>query len=86
MWTARERLAASSTRLLTGSADTNAKLWDVETGKELFNFPHKVRPVTWFTSRPIWLDGERPLTLSLPLYHTHARRRCGPAASTLATT
>lgn len=35
--------AATTNRLLTGSADTTAKLWDVETGKELFNFPHKVR-------------------------------------------
>ena len=34
--------SATTTRLLTGSADTNAKMWDVETGKELFNLPHKV--------------------------------------------
>jgi len=40
---ARSSSAATTNRLLTGSADTMAKLWDVETGKELFNFPHKVR-------------------------------------------
>jgi translation initiation factor 3 subunit I len=28
----------NSTRLITASADLTAKLWDVETGKELFNF------------------------------------------------
>jgi len=31
----------SSTKLLTGSADTTARLWDVETGKQLFEFKHK---------------------------------------------
>ncbi len=30
-----------STRLLTGSADSSAKLWDVETGENLFTFKHK---------------------------------------------
>lgn len=30
-----------STRLLTGSADSSAKLWDVETGANLFTFKHK---------------------------------------------
>jgi len=28
-------------RLLTGSSDTTCKLWQVETGKELFSFQHK---------------------------------------------
>jgi len=27
--------------MISGSADTMAKLWDVETGKELFNWNHK---------------------------------------------
>ena len=38
-----------STRLLTGSADSSAKLWDVRTGAELFSFPHKsgVRSVSF---------------------------------------
>jgi len=31
----------SSSRLLTGSSDTTAKLWDVESGKELFEFKHQ---------------------------------------------
>jgi len=30
-----------SARLLTGSSDASAKLWDVKTGKELFSIPHK---------------------------------------------
>ena len=30
--------AGDSTRLLTGSADSSAKLWDVETGENLFTF------------------------------------------------
>jgi len=34
-------VAADSKQLVTGSADTTAKLWDVETGKELFSFQHK---------------------------------------------
>lgn len=33
--------AVDSTRLLTGSADSSAKLWDVETGANLFTFKHK---------------------------------------------
>ena len=33
--------AVDSTRLLTGSADSSAKLWDVETGQNLFTFKHK---------------------------------------------
>jgi translation initiation factor 3 subunit I len=35
------RAAVDSTRLLTGSADSSAKLWDVETGQCLFTFKHK---------------------------------------------
>jgi len=31
----------TSSRLLTGSADKTAKVWDVQTGKELFAFQHK---------------------------------------------
>jgi len=31
----------SSTRLITASADTTAKLWDVATGRELFEFKHE---------------------------------------------
>eukprot|EP00823_Brevimastigomonas_motovehiculus_P006903 TRINITY_DN5925_c0_g1_i1.p1 TRINITY_DN5925_c0_g1~~TRINITY_DN5925_c0_g1_i1.p1 ORF type:complete len:325 (+),score=74.68 TRINITY_DN5925_c0_g1_i1:75-1049(+) len=31
----------SSTRLLTASADTTAKLWDMKTGKELYSFAHE---------------------------------------------
>jgi translation initiation factor 3 subunit I len=27
--------------LISGSADTNAKLWEVKTGEELFNWPHR---------------------------------------------
>ena len=34
-------VVADSKQLVTGSADTTAKLWDVETGKELFSFQHK---------------------------------------------
>jgi len=30
-----------STRLLTGSSDRTARLWDVQTGKELYEFKHK---------------------------------------------
>eukprot|EP01098_Paradermamoeba_levis_P007300 TRINITY_DN300_c0_g1_i1.p1 TRINITY_DN300_c0_g1~~TRINITY_DN300_c0_g1_i1.p1 ORF type:complete len:325 (+),score=104.86 TRINITY_DN300_c0_g1_i1:119-1093(+) len=30
-----------TTRLLTGSADNSAKIWDVETGKEIQHFQHK---------------------------------------------
>ena len=30
----------SSTLLLTGSADTTARLWDVQTGRQLFKFEH----------------------------------------------
>ena len=33
--------AVDSTRLITGSADSSAKLWDVETGANLFTFKHK---------------------------------------------
>jgi translation initiation factor 3 subunit I len=29
-----------STRLISGAADQTVRLWDVETGKELFQFPH----------------------------------------------
>jgi translation initiation factor 3 subunit I len=31
----------NTTRLLTGSADCSAKLWDVQSGKELFSWQHK---------------------------------------------
>jgi len=31
----------STTKLLTGSADQTARLWDVETGQNLFSFKHK---------------------------------------------
>jgi len=31
-----------STILITGSADSIVKLWDVETGKEIYSLPHKV--------------------------------------------
>lgn len=30
-----------SVLLISGSADTNAKLWEVRTGRELFNWPHR---------------------------------------------
>jgi len=30
-----------SVLLISGSADTNAKLWEVQTGRELFNWPHR---------------------------------------------
>ena len=30
--------AGDSTRLITGSADQSAKLWDVQTGTQLFTF------------------------------------------------
>jgi len=30
-----------STLLISGSADTNAKLWEVKTGKELYNWTHR---------------------------------------------
>ena len=33
--------AVDSTRLITGSADSSAKLWDVATGASLFTFKHK---------------------------------------------
>lgn len=33
-------VSGNSKYLITGSADTTAKLWDVETGKELHSFPH----------------------------------------------
>ena len=41
--------AGDSKLLLTGSADQSVKLWDVATGRELFNFPHRgvVRGVAW---------------------------------------
>lgn len=41
--------AGDSKLLLTGSADQSVKLWDVATGRELFNFPHRgvVRSVAW---------------------------------------
>ena len=35
-------LLVRSSRLLTGSADAKVKLWDVETGRDLFTFPHRV--------------------------------------------
>jgi WD40 repeat protein len=31
-----------TTVLITGSGDSLVKLWDVETGKEIYNLPHKV--------------------------------------------
>ncbi|KAK9844159.1 hypothetical protein WJX81_006442 [Elliptochloris bilobata] len=34
-------VSLDSTRLLTGSADSSAKLWDVETGANLFTWKHK---------------------------------------------
>jgi WD40 repeat protein len=40
---------ASSTHMISGSADTMAKLWDVSTGKELYNWNHRtpVRSVNY---------------------------------------
>lgn len=35
--------------LLTGSADWTARLWDTETGKELYSMMHKVRPARHLT-------------------------------------
>jgi len=31
-----------TTTLITGSGDSTVKLWDVETGKEIYNLPHRV--------------------------------------------
>lgn len=49
-----------STRLLTGSSDTSAKLWDVKTGTELFTFPHKsgVRSVGFATGERMILTAQ----------------------------
>ena len=46
-----------STRLLTGSADCSAKLWDVRTGTELHSFPHKsgVRSVSFAEGERMFL-------------------------------
>ena len=46
-----------STRLLTGSADCSAKLWDVRNGSELFTFPHKsgVRSVAFAEGERMFL-------------------------------
>ncbi len=47
-----------TTRLLTGASDTHAKLWDVQTGKELFTFPHKsvVRSVAFSIGEKMMLS------------------------------
>jgi len=39
----------NTTRLITGAADQSARLWDVETGKQIFRYPHSstVRSVGW---------------------------------------
>ena len=34
-------LTEQSTRLISASADNSVKLWDVESGKDLFTFPHQ---------------------------------------------
>jgi translation initiation factor 3 subunit I len=49
----------TSTRIMTASADMTAKLWDVQTGKELYTFTHdgSVRRVGW-------AEGDR-MTLTL---------------------
>lgn len=45
----RPHPAGDSKLLLTGSADQSVKLWDVQTGHELFTFPHRgvVRSCAW---------------------------------------
>ena len=50
-------LSVMSSRLLTGSADCSAKLWDVRTGTELFSFPHKsgVRSVSFAEGERMFL-------------------------------
>jgi hypothetical protein len=70
-------LTGTTTRLLTGSADTNAKLWDVETGKELFNIPHKVCEDV----------ASLPCCCRLALTDTHTHRRpCAHVGLAWATT
>ena len=46
-----------TTRMVTGSGDNTAKLWDVETGVDLMTFPHKspVRSVAFAEGDALFL-------------------------------
>ena len=54
--------------LLTGSADQSVKLWDVQTGRELFSFEHKgpVRCVAWAEGEHEFASISDPFGLALP--------------------
>jgi len=57
-----------STRLLSGSADATAKLWDVETGVQLCTFNHKgpVRSVKWSEGCQSFVTSSDPFIDSPP--------------------
>jgi len=44
--------------IISGSADTNAKVWDIETGKELNSWSHRapVRSVDWSTGEQMFMS------------------------------
>ena len=61
-------LAGDSKLLLTASADQSVKLWDVQTGRELFSFEHKgpVRCVAWAEGEQEFASISDPFGSTLP--------------------
>jgi len=55
-------VSQDSVYLISGSADTNAKMWEVQTGKEVMNFPHRgpVRSVQFSYGDKLMLTSSDP--------------------------
>ena len=54
--------------LLSASADQSVRLWDVETGRELFQWPHKgsVRSVVWAEGEREFVTCNDPFGMTVP--------------------
>ena len=61
-------IAGDSKLLLSASADPSVRLWDVETGRSLFEWPHKgaVRSVVWAEGEREFVTCSDPFGMTVP--------------------